>query len=104
VGFRCLDQADIRVGNVMRTRLIKSSNYFAILCAKWNLGLIAVAPWMFHPFYRMYRHVRRFADPCDGIAQQSLFEGHLPFIGQMLNLAASARVEDRARSCNTKRR
>jgi len=101
IRFRRLDQANIGICNVMRTRLIKSSDDFSILCAERDLGFIAVAPWMLHAFYRMHRYLRQFADTGDGIAHQFLFEGHLAFIRQMLNLAASARVEDRTRGFNT---
>ena len=92
-----LNQALIRRHNRMAARGETAGNDLAIATADRKLGLVAIPPGIRHPQHRLDRNIGQLADPLQRVLYRLPLDSQLPFIRQMLQLAAAAGFIDRAR-------
>ena len=88
----------------MRIRSIKSGNDAFLLQAELQLGLIAVAPRVFHAENRFHAKLLHAGITRERFAHDLLLALQLAGIRDMLNLASAANTKHRARRLNTVRR
>ncbi|MNV90399.1 hypothetical protein D3C71_1847830 [compost metagenome] len=99
-----LDGTAADIDDIMAPRLIQPGDHFPALPLQLKLGFVAVIPRMLHAEHRFDLHICQFGITGKSLPHQLRLRPELALVRDMLNLAAAAAPEHRARRLNPVRR